>query len=289
MAVDLEQLHLAELEPPPDPVRGRRLSSSSATVGAGIFAVIVLLALLAPIIRPHPNAVSLTAVLKPPSFTHPFGTDNDGRDILARVLAAARIDLLIAVGGSLISFAVGTVIGGLIGYIRGPVAEVLMRALDSIQAFPLLILALAMVAFLGASTTTIIYAVAFVNVPIFIRLVRAETAATCELPYMEAARCVGNPQWRIIGRHLLPNVITSALTQLTTTAGYAILLTGGLSFLGVGVQPPTAEWGALIQSGVDYLVTKQWWLTVFPGLAIVITVVSLQMMSEAFVRGRRIR
>ena len=266
-----------------------RVRWSSGLAGVVIFAVIVILALLAPVIRPHPNAISLTAVLKPPSWVHPFGTDSSGRDMLARVLAAARVDLLIGVVGSLISFVVGSILGVLIGYVRGPVAEVPMRVLDAIQAFPLLILALAMLAFLGQNISTIIYAVAFVNVPIFIRLVRAETLAVRDLPYMEAARCVGVPTRRIIGRHLLPNVMTSGLTQLTTTAGYAILLTGGLSFLGVGVRPPTAEWGSLIESGVEYLVTKQWWLTVFPGLAIVITVLSLQMMGEYFVRGRRVR
>ncbi len=137
------------------------------------------------------------------------------------------------------SFVIGSALGVMIGYSRGPVGEVSMRILDAVQAFPLLILALAMLAFIGQSTLTIIYAVAFVNVPIFIRLVRAETVSVNNLPYMEAARCVGCSPPRLIARHLLPNVSTSALTQLTTSAGYAILLTGALSFLGVGVRPPT--------------------------------------------------
>lgn len=275
--------------PVPLVMRHSRRRWNSGLAGLVIFCIIVILAILAPIIRPDPNAVNLLAPLKAPSWAHPFGTDASGRDQLARVLAAARVDLMIAVVGSLISFAIGSAIGVLVGYVRGPLGEIPMRVLDAIQAFPLLILALAMLAFLGQSISTIIYAVAFVNIPIFIRLVRSETLAVRDLSYMEAARCVGLPTRRIIGRHLLPNVMTSSLTQLTTTAGYAILLTGGLSFLGVGVQPPTSEWGALIESGVEYLVTKQWWLTVFPGLAIVITVLSLQMMSEYFVRRRRVR
>jgi peptide/nickel transport system permease protein len=290
MAVDLEHYQLSDVIAPSS-TRGasRRSVRRLGYVGLGIFAVIVLLALLAPVIRPGPNTISLFDTLKPPSWAHPFGTDQDGRDMLARVLAAARIDLLIGVGGALLSFVIGSALGVLIGYAGGPFGEVSMRILDAVQAFPLLILALAMLAFLGQSTLTIIYAVAFVNVPIFIRLVRTETVSVNNLPYMEAARCVGCSRLRLVGRHLLPNVSTSALTQLTTSAGYAILLTGALSFLGVGVRPPTAEWGSLVQGGVDYLVTKQWWLTVFPGLAIVITVLSLQMMSEALVRGRRVR
>ncbi len=289
MAVDLEHYQLSEI-PAPSAGRGETTRSRRmGLIGLGIFLAVVALALLAPLIRPGPNAIGLLTTLRPPSWTHPFGTDSEGRDLLARVLAAARVDLLIGVGGSLLSFAIGSALGVLIGYTRGPIGEVAMRILDAVQAFPLLILALAMLAFLGQSTLTIIYAVAFVNVPIFIRLVRSETLAVNDLPYMEAARCVGCPPRRVIVRHLLPNVMTSALTQLTTTAGYAILLTGGLSFLGVGVRPPTAEWGSLVQGGVDYLVTKQWWLTVFPGLAIVLTVLSLQMMGEALVRGRRVR
>ena len=289
MAVDLEHYQLSELVVPGAGRGESRGSRRMGLIGVGIFVTVVALALLAPLIRPGPDAISLLTTLRPPSWAHPFGTDSEGRDLLARVLAAARIDLLIGVGGSLLSFVIGSSLGVLIGYSRGPLGELAMRILDAVQAFPLLILALAMLAFLGQSTLTIIYAVAFVNVPIFIRLVRAETVAVNDLPYMEAARCVGCSPKRLIARHLLPNVITSALTQLTTTAGYAILLTGGLSFLGVGVSQPTAEWGSLVQGGVDYLVTKQWWLTVFPGLAIVVTVLSLQMMGEALVRGRRVR
>ena len=288
MTVDLEHFQLSEIVAPAGG-RGAGRAARMGWIGLGIFVLIVALALLAPVIRPGPNTIGLLSTLRAPSWAHPFGTDSEGRDLLARVLAAARIDLLIGVGGSLLSFVVGSALGVIIGYSRGPLAEIVMRVLDAVQAFPLLILALAMLAFLGQTTLTIIYAVAFVNVPIFIRLVRAETVAVNDLPYMEAARCVGCSRRRAVVRHLLPNVITSALTQLTTTAGYAILLTGGLSFLGVGVRPPTAEWGSLVQGGVDYLVTKQWWLTVFPGLAIVITVLSLQMMGEALVRGRRVR
>lgn len=278
------------LQPGLEPVAAkRRVRPSTAAIAGGVLVVIVLLALLAPVLRPGPNAVSLAEAMEGPSWAHPFGTDDKGRDILARVLAAARIDLVIAVAGSLIAFLVGGTIGLLIGYVGGPVSEGVMRLLDAIQAFPVLVLGLALLAFLGQNVSTIIYAIAFVNTPVFVRLVRAETIAVCGMPYVEAARCVGNPTRRILSRHVLPNVVTAALTQLTTTAGYAILLTGGLSFLGVGVQPPTAEWGAMIQQGLQFLVTGQWWLSVFPGIALVITVLCLQTIGEAFVRGRRVR
>lgn len=282
------------IAPAPVPVRRRlarrdRLPRGQTAVGCTLFGLIVILALLAPVIRPGPNEISLTEILQAPSSAHPFGTDGSGRDMLARVLAAARIDLLIGVGGAVLSFIIGGAIGLVLGFSKGRWAGVVMRMLDAIQAFPLLILALALLAFLGQSISTIIYAVAFVNIPIFIRLIRTEALAVSELPFIEAARCVGNPRWRVLTHHLLPNVLTASLTQVTTAAGYAILLTGGLSFLGVGVQPPTAEWGALIQSGTQQLVTGQWWLSVFPGLALVITVFALQMIGEGFVRGRRVR
>lgn len=289
MATDLELLASSPARMRRLVGRGERLPRGSAAFGLGLFGVIVLLALLAPVLRPGPDEISLTEILKAPSWAHPFGTDGSGRDMLARVLAAARVDLLIAVGGVLLSFLIGGTIGLVLGFSRARWTGVAMRMLDAIQAFPLLILALALLAFLGQNISTIIYAVAFVNIPIFIRLVRAESVAVAELPFIEAARCVGNPRWRVLSHHLLPNVLTASLTQVTTAAGYAILLTGGLSFLGVGVRPPTAEWGSLIQSGTQQLSTGQWWLSVFPGIALVVTVFALQMIGEGFVRSRRVR
>jgi peptide/nickel transport system permease protein len=269
--------------------RGLALPRGTALVGMIIFGLIVLVAVLAPVLRGGPNDIDLTAIMQAPSGAHPFGTDASGRDTLARVLAAARTDLAIGLGGVVMSFIVGGAAGLALGFTRSRWAAVFMRALDAIQAFPLLIFALALLAFLGQSVSTIIFAVAFVNVPIFIRLMRSEALAVSEMPFIEAARCVGNPPWRVVTHHLLPNVLTASLTQLTTAAGQAILLTGGLSFLGVGVQPPSSEWGALIQQGTDSLSTGQWWLSVFPGIALLITVISLQMISEGIVRQRRVR
>jgi peptide/nickel transport system permease protein len=257
--------------------------------GACVFGLLALACILAPLIRPGPNTINFAAQLKGPSFTHPFGTDELGRDVLARVLAGGRVDLLIGVVGTLLAYVVGTVIGVGLGYYRGRAGEVAMRGLDAIQAFPLLIFALALLAFIGQSVTTILYAVAFVNIPIFIRLVRVETLSVRDLPYIEAARCVGNPPLRIIRRHILPNVLTSSLTQLTTSIGYAILLTGALSFLGVGIRPPSPEWGSMIQEGSQVLLTGSWWISIFPGVVLFIAVISLQIMGGAVVRSRRIR
>lgn len=264
----------------------------SVLVGGVVFAGIVLVALLAPVIAPHPNRIANAPSLAAPSWAHLMGTDDTSRDVLARVLDAARIDLLIALVGAAISFAIGSVCGLFLGYVRGKGSELAMRVLDVVQAFPLLVFGLALVSFLAPRfgvTAMLIVAVAFVSVPVFIRLVRSETLAVAEMPFVEAARAVGNPTWRIVLRHVLPNVVTSSLVQLTTTAGYAILTVGALSFVGVGVQPPRPEWGLMILQGSQVLVTGQWWPAVFPGVALFVTVLSLHLMGEGFVRLRRVR
>lgn len=269
-----------------------RDGTGSVLVGGIVFAAIVLVALLAPVIAPHPNQITTSPALAGPSWTYLMGTDDTGRDLLARVLDAARIDLLIAVVGALISFGIGSLCGLFLGYFRGKGSELAMRVLDVIQAFPLLVLGLALVSFLAPRfgvVPMLIVAVAFVSVPVFIRLVRSETLAVAEMPFVEAARSVGNPTWRIVLRHVLPNVLTSSLVQLTTTAGYAILTVGALSYVGVGIQPPNAEWGLMILQGSQVLVTGQWWPSIFPGIALFITVLSLHMMGEGFVRLRRVR
>lgn len=269
-----------------------RDGTGSVLVGGIVFAAIVLVALLAPVIAPHPNQITTSPALAGPSWTYLMGTDDTGRDLLARVLDAARIDLLIAVVGALISFGIGSLCGLFLGYFRGKGSELAMRLLDVIQAFPLLVFGLALVSFLAPRfgiVPMLIVAVAFVSVPVFIRLVRSETLAVAEMPYVEAARSVGNPTWRIVIRHVLPNVLTSSLVQLTTTAGYAILTVGALSYVGVGIQPPDAEWGLMILQGSQVLVTGQWWPSIFPGIALFVTVLSLHMMGEGFVRLRRVR
>lgn len=265
------------------PARG----SASLWLGIAILSVVLVGALLAPIVRPGPLELNLDVQLQAPSYDYPFGTDAVGRDILARVLAAARIDLFIALSGVVISFIIGGAAGLVLGFWTSRANEILMRMLDVAQAFPVLILAFALVAFLSRSNTTLIAALAFVNTPIFLRLVRAETVSIRELPFVEAARGVGNSPLRIIRRHVLPNVMTSALIQLTSSIGHAIVIVGALSFLGVGIAPPNPEWGAMLKEGSDY--AGQWWVALFPGTAMAVTVLALHLIGEGFVRRRRIR
>jgi peptide/nickel transport system permease protein len=267
-----------------------RTSLLSSTGLAGVvLAVIVLLCLIAPWIVRSPLALDLPHRLSAPSALHPLGADSLGRDILARILNGGRLDLTIAGTAASLSLLVGGSIGILLGYFRGPVSEILMRVLDVQQAFPLLVLALALLAFVGAHTSTFIFALAFVNIPIFIRLVRSETLTVRGLPYVEAAEAVGNPTGRIITRYVLPNVITSGLIHVTTAAGQAVLTVGALGFLGVGIRPPDPEWGSMIQDGSQFLITGQWWVALSPAAFMVLTVMSLNTLGEGFVRSRRVR
>lgn len=289
----VESLSEAESRIEPSTRRIVMRDGTGSVIAGGIaFFGIVLVALLAPVIAPHPNAIAAAPSLASPSWSHLMGTDDTSRDVLARVLDAARVDLLIAVLGALISFGIGSVTGLFLGYFRGKGSELVMRVLDVVQAFPLLVFGLALVSFLAPRfgvTPMLIVAVAFVSIPVFIRLVRSETLAVAEMPFVEAARSVGNPTWRVVLRHVLPNVLTSSLVQLTTTAGYAILTVGALSFVGVGVQAPRAEWGLMILQGSQVMVTGQWWPSIFPGIALFVTVLSLHMMGEGFVRLRSLR
>jgi len=271
-----------QLGPAPEARRRTRWRARRELLGGVLFAAIVLACLIGPLFADAPNTTNLAARLAAPSGAHWFGTDDIGRDIFARVLVGGRMDLLIGISGALVSAIVGCTLGVLLGAWGGRAGEVVMRSLDVIQAFPLLVFAFALLAFLSRSVLTIVLAVAFVNIPIFIRLTRTETLVVVQLPFVEAARCSGNPRWRLLLRHVLPNVMTSSLAQLTTTAGFAIILTGGLSFLGVGIQPPTAEWGSMVAEGAQYLESGQWWTAVFPGLAIVLTVMSIQLVGDRF-------
>jgi peptide/nickel transport system permease protein len=266
------------------------LSATRGSIGfgLGLFLTIFVLCLAAPLFTADPNEPDLLGTLQPPSAEHWFGTDGSGRDVFARVLHGGRVDILLAVVGVLLSFAVGGPLGLMLGFFRNRLTEAVMRVLDVLQAFPLLVFALTLLAFTGPEYETFIYAIAFVATPLFLRLVRSETLAVRARPFVEAAEAAGNPRLRVMFRHVLPNVLTSALTQLTTSMASAILLIGALSFLGVGIRPPTAEWGSMIHEGRTYAVTGQWWPTMFPGLGIVLTVLALHTMGEGFVRRRRV-
>lgn len=247
--------------------------------GLVILALVALLALLAPLIAPYaPNRLSIVNRLKPPSATYWFGTDEFGRDVFSRTIYAGRLSLL--VGASVVVFAsiVGVTLGLIAGFLRKldtPIA----RIIDAMMAFPDILLAIALVAALGPSLTTVIVALGIVYAPRLARIVRASTLVIRELPYVEAARALGVPTWRIMTRHVLRNLTSPVLVQATFIFAYSMLAEAGLSFLGLGVSPEIPTWGTMIAAGRQY-VGQADWMTLFPGIAIVLSVLSLQMVGD---------
>lgn len=251
----------------------------SYAAGYAIVLIVVVVAIAAPLIAPYsPITADPTVYLQPPSLAHPFGTDNTGMDVLSRVIYAPRIDLAIAVVGTAISAIVGTLLGAWVGYfqgtpgIRNVASGTTMRAADVLQAFPVFVFAIALVAVFGQSINSVIFAIAFVNIPIYLRLMRSQVLSIRRLRYVEAAFVSGMPDRLIIRDHIVPNAIGPVLAQLSVNIGWSILLTAGLSFVGAGVRAPTPEWGAMIATGFPNVMTGQWWPSVFPGLALAITV-----------------
>ena len=278
------------------------------TVALGILSVMIFLAAFGPSISPHDPEAPLREFvfdefgepvlndqglprtmlinLQAPGGSYWFGTDEKALDVFSRTIASPRVDLVIALTSTIIGLGVGSILGLLAGYatgrgrVAGPLAEVMTRFMDIIQAFPVFIVALALVAVLGSGQDKVIYVLAFLFTPIFFRYVRAETLLVRELTFVEAERAVGNSTRQIMFNHILPNSITTATVQGSAVMGYAILLTAGLSFVGAGVNPPTPEWGAMIKSGVELMQSGQWWTSVFPGIALGLTVFSLAVIGE---------
>lgn len=248
-------------------------------LGYAIVALVATLGLLAPWIAPHsPITADSGAFLQPPSWTHPFGTDQAGLDVFSRVLHAPRIDLTIALAGTLVSALLGTALGSFVGYhearrgLRGLLSLVILRASDVLQAFPVFAFALALVAVFGQSVESIVFAIVFVSTPLYLRLMRAQALALRNRSFVEAAVMAGASDTAIILRHIVPNALGPMLAQTSVSIGMAILLTAGLSFIGAGVRAPTPEWGSMIAAGYQNIITGQWWPSLFPGLALSITV-----------------
>lgn len=263
--------------------RGQR----SFQIGLVIVVAWALIAILAPVLAPYPPTEPHPMdILQPPGGKYLLGTDNDGMDILSRILWAPRIDLGIAVTSTAFAVLIGVPIGVLAGYfggrpgIFGLGAEWLMRIVDVSLAFPVFIFALALVAVLGASATNVILAMIFVNTPVFVWLTRSEVLSMRERPFVEAARCSGNGDLRIALRHVLPNSLAAPLTQLSVVLGFSILLTAGLSFLGAGVPVPTPEWGLMVSQGASTMITGQWWTALFPGLALATAVLGFALVGD---------
>ncbi len=248
-------------------------------IGYVIVGLVVISAIFAPVLAPYdPVTADAVRFLEPPGGEFFFGTDAVGMDVFSRVLYAPRIDLTIAVIATLISAVVGSLIGAWAGYFsrgnsfRSGLAFFIMRAADVLQAFPVFVFAIALVASLGQSLHTVVAAIAFVSIPIYLRLMRAQVISIRERKFIEAAVIAGVSDGRIILRHVIPNALGPVLAQLSINIGWAILLTAGLSFVGAGVRPPTPEWGTMIAAGFQNVVTGQWWPSVFPGIALALTV-----------------
>lgn len=261
----------------------RRLRRNSLSFAALIvIGTIAGMAILAPLISPYdPNATDSNQAMSSVSLQHPMGTDIFGRDILSRVIHGARVDLLVALGATLIALVISSAVGSLSGYSGGWIDHTLMRVIDTIMSFPSFILAMGITAALGNKLINVVIAIAITHIPIYTRLIRGEMLRIREMEYAEAARTVGNPKSRIIFYHLLPNCFPPVIVQATLAMGWAILTVAGLSFIGLGIQPPLSEWGYMTAEGANYIVSGEWWIFLFPGLAIMITVLSFNMVGDA--------
>jgi peptide/nickel transport system permease protein len=259
--------------------RARRNSLSLAA--AIVLGLLVVMAGAAPLVAPYdPDAPDAAEALQPPSLRHWLGTDLYGRDQLSRIVHASRIDLLIALSATAMALSTGAALGAIAGYRGGWTDQLVMRVVDTVMAFPSFILAMGITAAMGNSLRNVVLAIAVTHVPIYARLIRGEMLRLRELEYAEAARTVGNRERRIVFYHLLPNCVPPVIVQATLAMGFAILTVAGLSFIGLGIQPPQSEWGAMTAEGAGYIVSGEWWIFLFPGLAIMVTVLALNLVGD---------
>ncbi|MEX0731805.1 MAG: ABC transporter permease [Aquisalimonadaceae bacterium] len=249
-------------------------------VAFSLFLLMVVLALFGPFIVPYDPLASSASRLQPPSWAHWFGTDHLGRDVLSRVIIATRLDLLIAVSAVALSFIAGSVIGCLAGFYGGWTDRVISRCVDTVMAFPLFVLAMGIVAVLGNSVANVIYATAIINLPFYARVARAEISVRRSAGFAAAAKVAGNSDLRVLALHLYPNILPQMMVQLSLNMGWAILNAAGLSFIGLGVRPPTPEWGIMVAEGAEYIVSGEWWLVLFPGAALMLAVFCFNLMGD---------
>jgi len=248
------------------------------------FALLLLIAfaaLFGPSAVPFDPLASDTAMaLKPPSAAHWFGTDQLGRDIFSRVIVATRLDTFIAVASVALVFLMGGLAGVAAGYFGGWTDRIVGRIADTIMAFPLFVLAMGIVAALGNTVQNIIIATAIVNFPLYARVARAEANVRRNAGFVQAARLSGNGAFRILLGHILPNIMPIMIVQMSLTMGYAILNAAGLSFIGLGVRPPAAEWGIMVAEGAGFMVSGEWWIALFPGLALMVAVFCFNLLGD---------
>jgi len=257
-------------------------TENPVTLGAFLmFTAFVFLAIFGPWLAPYDPLASDTAhALQPPSARNWFGTDSLGRDILSRIIVATQLDFGIAVSAVAVSFATGAALGSLAGFYGGWSDRIIGRVADTIMAFPLFVLAMGIVAALGNTVFNIVLATAIINLPFYIRVARAEVNVRRNAGYVEAARLAGNSDLRTLALHVFPNVLPPMMVQISLNMGWAILNAAGLSFIGLGVRPPDAEWGIMVAEGATYIVSGEWWLALFPGAALMLAVFCFNLLGD---------
>lgn len=250
-------------------------------IAFALFGFYVLSAIFGQYLVPYdPLASDSENVLQSPSLKHWFGTDPLGRDVFSRVISATRLDLMIAVSAVAISFVVGSILGSAAGYWGGKLDIILSRTLDTIMAFPIFVLAMGIVAALGNTIENIVYATAIINVPFYARLVRAEVNIRRNSGFVQSAKLSGNSDLRILALQIFPNTLPPMMVQISLNLGWAILNAAGLSFIGLGVRPPTPEWGIMVAEGANFIVSGEWWLAVFPGLWLMLAVFTFNLLGD---------
>ena len=255
--------------------------SPTFTAGTAIVGALLLLALGANVISPfNPTQAFPYDVLKPPGAKFLLGTDGNGMDVLSRVIHGTRYAFGIAVPAGAIMAAIGVPLGVIAGYRGGIVDEVLLRVLDVLRAFPSIILALAVVAVTGSSLFNVVVVIGLLDSPIFARIVRAEVLALRHSTFVRAAVAVGNPPWRVMLVHILPNAILGATAQLPIRMAWAVRISATLAFVGVGIQAPAPEWGAMIRQGAEFVISGEWWVATFPGLALMGLVLGFNLLGD---------
>src|SRR5437762_5922902 len=247
----------------------------------GLLVIILFAAIFGPYVVPYdPLASDTAAALKPPSAAHWFGTDQLGRDIFSRVIVATRLDTFIAVASVVLVFLMGGLAGIAAGYFGGWTDRIVGRIADTIMAFPLFVLAMGIVAALGNTVQNIIIATAIVNFPLYARVARAEANVRRDAGFIEAARLSGNGEARVLLGHVLPNIMPIMMVQMSLTTGYAILNAAGLSFIGLGVKPPDAEWGIMVAEGANFIQSGEWWIALFPGATLMLAVFCFNLLGD---------
>ncbi len=276
------QEQLGEYQPEWKRILSHLVRSRSAQLGGVLVIVFLLAALLGPVILPYDATTdsNLAAKLQPPSAEHIMGTDNLGRDIAIRILHGARVSLTVSIVSVSISLLIGVFHGELAGFTGGVVDSIIMRLMDILLAFPGLLLAIVIVAFIGPGLRNAMIAIGVIGIPAYARLSRSMAISIREEEYVEATRALGASPWRNLFRHVIPNSLAPIIVQTTLSLGTAVIETAALGFLGLGQQPPFPEWGKMLAESQRFLLTGSWWALVFPGLAIVMTVLGFNLLGD---------